>query len=215
VRRPALLRGACLTGGPLHLVLAATGMLHDEFVTPERTWRALSRDALQRSFAVNAIGPALIGKHTLGHLAKGVKSAFVALSARIGSISDNRLGGWHAYRASKAALSMLICNFAVELAVGNRSAICVGRHPGTVDSALSRPFLAGVQPERVFTPELSAARLLRVLDGLTPSQSGSCLPGTEPISPADAAAGSRARREIRRVYHTSRCQQESHQGNDP
>jgi NAD(P)-dependent dehydrogenase (short-subunit alcohol dehydrogenase family) len=163
---------ACLTGGPLHLVLVATGMLHDEFVRPEKTWRALSRDALQKSFAVNAIGPALIGKHTLGHLAKGVKSAFVALSARIGSISDNRLGGWHAYRASKAALNMLIRNFAVELAVGNRSAICVGLHPGTVDSALSRPFLAGVQPELVFTPELSAARLLRVLDGLTPAQTG-------------------------------------------
>ncbi len=162
----------CAADGPLHLVLVATGMLHDTSVKPEKSWRALAPDSLSRAFAVNAIGPALIGKHALSHLATVGKSAFVALSARVGSISDNRLGGWHAYRASKAALNMFIRTFAIELAARNRSAICVGLHPGTVESALSQPFLAGVKPAQIFSPAYSAECLLRVLDGLSPVQSG-------------------------------------------
>jgi NAD(P)-dependent dehydrogenase (short-subunit alcohol dehydrogenase family) len=158
--------------GPLDLVLVATGVLHDGSLQPEKSWRTLSAAALQRAFAVNAIGPALAARHLLPLLARDSKSVFAALSARVGSIADNRLGGWHAYRASKAALNMLVRTLAIELAQRNRAAICVALHPGTVDTRLSRPFQAGVPPERLMTPADSAARLLRVIDGLTPERSG-------------------------------------------
>lgn len=159
--------------GPLHLVLVATGVLHQgETLAPEKTWRALDPAAMARVFAINAIGPALIGKHMLGHLAKGEKAVFAALSARVGSISDNRLGGWHAYRASKAALNMMVRTFAIELGQRNRTACAVALHPGTVDTALSKPFQSGVRAERLFTPDQSAAHLLDVIDTLTPAQSG-------------------------------------------
>jgi NAD(P)-dependent dehydrogenase (short-subunit alcohol dehydrogenase family) len=158
--------------GPLHLVLVATGVLHTERMQPEKTWRSLSADALRRSFEINTVGPSLIAKHLLGKLASGDKAVFAALSARVGSIGDNRLGGWHAYRASKAALNMLVRTFAIELAVRNRTAICVGLHPGTVDTSLSHPFQANVEPRKLFSPAQSAAHLLRVIDSLTPARSG-------------------------------------------
>ncbi|MDP1908205.1 MAG: SDR family NAD(P)-dependent oxidoreductase [Hyphomicrobium sp.] len=159
--------------GPLHLVIVATGVLHQgEALAPEKTWRAMSPDAFARAFAINATGPALIAKHMLGHLAKGEKAVFAALSARVGSIADNRLGGWHAYRASKAALNMLIRNFAIELGQRNRTACAVALHPGTVDTALSQPFQSGVRPEKLFTPDQSAGHLLDVIDTLTLAHSG-------------------------------------------
>ncbi|MBL8560071.1 MAG: SDR family NAD(P)-dependent oxidoreductase [Hyphomonadaceae bacterium] len=159
--------------GPLHLVVVATGVLHDgAALSPEKTWRAQSPEAFARAFAINTTGPALIAKHMLGHLAKGEKAVFAALSARVGSISDNRLGGWHAYRASKAALNMLIRTFAIELAQRNRTACAAALHPGTVDTALSQPFQSGVRAERLFTPQQSAGHLLDVIDTLTPAQSG-------------------------------------------
>ena len=102
--------------GSLDLVIVATGVLHeDEHLRPEKTWRALDAGNLARVYQINTIGPALIAKHFLPLLAKDRKSVFAALSARVGSIADNHLGGWHAYRASKAALNMLIKNFAIEL----------------------------------------------------------------------------------------------------
>jgi NAD(P)-dependent dehydrogenase (short-subunit alcohol dehydrogenase family) len=158
--------------GPLHLVLVATGVLHTERMQPEKTWRSLSADALRRSFEINALGPALIAKHVLGKLASGDKAVFAALSARVGSIGDNRLGGWHAYRTSKAALNMLLKTLAIELAVRNRTAICVGLHPGTVDTSLSQPFQANVERQKLFSPASSAEHLLRVIDALTPARSG-------------------------------------------
>lgn len=159
--------------GPLHLVFVATGVLHEgPGMAPEKTWRALGPESMARAFAINTIGPALIGKHVLGHLAKGEKAVFAALSARVGSISDNRLGGWHAYRASKAALNMMVRNFGIELAQRNRTACAVALHPGTVDTLLSKPFQAGVRAEKLFTPDQSAGHLLDVIDSLTPAQSG-------------------------------------------
>jgi NAD(P)-dependent dehydrogenase (short-subunit alcohol dehydrogenase family) len=159
--------------GPLHLVIVATGVLHQgPEMTPEKSWRTLTPEAMARAFTINAIGPALIGKHMLGHLAKGEKAVFAALSARVGSISDNRLGGWHAYRASKVALNMIVRNFAIELGQRNRTACAVALHPGTVDTSLSKPFQAGVKPEKLFAPDQSAGHLLNVIDGLTPAQSG-------------------------------------------
>lgn len=160
------------SAGPLHLVIVATGLLHDAGQQPEKSWRGLTAAGLQRAFAVNATGPALVAKHFLPLLATDRKAVFAALSARVGSVEDNRLGGWHAYRASKAALNMLIRTLAVELARRNDHALCVGLHPGTVDTALSRPFQAGVPEGKLFTPARAAGQLLDVLDSLSPGHSG-------------------------------------------
>lgn len=156
-----------------HLIIVATGVLHDgDRLKPEKTWRELSATALDIAFRINAIGPALVAKHFLPLLARGRKSVFVALSARVGSITDNQLGGWHAYRSSKAALNMLIRTLSIELARRNPQALCVGFHPGTVDTALSKPFQAGVPAERLFSPEQSARHLLAVVDRLTAADTG-------------------------------------------
>ena len=160
-------------GVPVALVFVATGILHkDNEFRPEKTWRAQNRDAFARSFLINTVGPALVAKHFLPLLDCRMQSVFAALSARVGSIADNRLGGWHAYRASKAALNMLIRNYAIELERRNPLAVCVGLHPGTVDTALSQPFQAQIPPEQLFTPAFAASRLLGVLDKLMPNDSG-------------------------------------------
>ncbi len=159
--------------GSLHLVVVATGILHrGPDLKPEKTWRHLDADALTRVFRVNTVGPALVAKHFLPLLARDRKAALATLSARVGSISDNRLGGWHSYRASKAALNMLIKTFAIELARVNPSALCIGLHPGTVDSALSDPFQANVPTGKLFSADYSARSLLNVIDTLTPQHSG-------------------------------------------
>jgi len=163
---------AAAAEGPLDLVLVATGVLHGPALRPEKTWRSLDAAALAEAFAINATGPALIAKHTLGLLRRDTKSAFACLSARVGSIEDNRLGGWHAYRASKAALNMLVRSCAVELHQRNPGALCVALHPGTVDTRLSQPFQGGVDPAKLFAPTRSARALLGVLDRLTPADSG-------------------------------------------
>jgi NAD(P)-dependent dehydrogenase (short-subunit alcohol dehydrogenase family) len=162
--------------GPLDVVIVATGLLHrPPTITPEKTYRAIDATSMAESFAVNTIGPALIAKHLLPLLRKDARSVFAALSARVGSIGDNRLGGWHAYRASKAALNMLVRNFAIEMAVTNRHAVVVALHPGTVDTALSKPFQRGVAADKLFTPSQSAKHLLRVIEGLKPADSGCCI----------------------------------------
>lgn len=159
--------------GEIHLVVVATGVLHDKSgLSPEKTWRSVEARSLETAFRINAIGPTLIAKHFLPILAKNRKSVFAALSARVGSIEDNRLGGWHAYRASKAALNMLIKTLAIELSARNPSAICVGLHPGTVDTKLSKPFQRRVPAERLFSPARSAAALMKVIDGLDVEDSG-------------------------------------------
>lgn len=158
--------------GPLRLVVVATGLLHADGVQPEKHWGALDGVSLARLFAVNAIGPALLAKHLLPLLPRSGRSVFAALSARVGSIGDNRLGGWYGYRASKAALNMLLKTFAIELARRAPEAVCIGLHPGTVDTALSRPFRDRVPADRLFTPEQAARHLLRVIDTVTPADSG-------------------------------------------
>lgn len=159
--------------GQLHLVVVASGVLHHgETLQPEKTWRSLSAESLERAFRINTVGPALMAKHLLPLLARNRKSAFAALSARVGSISDNRLGGWHSYRASKAALNMLLKTVSIELTRVNPHALCIGLHPGTVDSGLSKPFQANVPKGKLFPPQLATSHLLTVIDGLTPEQSG-------------------------------------------
>ena len=125
-------------------------------------------------FAINTIGPALVAKHALPVLDKDHRSIFAALSARVGSISDNRLGGWHSYRASKAALNQIIRTCSIELARKNRTALCVGLHPGTVDTGLSEPFQSNVPDGKLFTPTRSATSLLSVLNGLDETDTGQC-----------------------------------------
>jgi NAD(P)-dependent dehydrogenase (short-subunit alcohol dehydrogenase family) len=158
---------------PVHFVFVATGILHaEQTLRPEKTWRTLDPVALAASYAVNAIGPALVAKHFLPLMPRETRSIFAALSARVGSISDNNLGGWYAYRAAKAGLNQLIRTFSLELAQKNKLAVCVGLHPGTVDTNLSKPFQSGVAPAKLFTPAISARHMLTVLDGLTPADSG-------------------------------------------
>lgn len=166
---------AARIGGPIDLCLVATGALTlPDGTGPEKSLRQIDPGAMAQAFALNTIGPALIAKHMLPLLPRDRRAVFAVLSARVGSIGDNRLGGWHAYRASKAALNMLVRNFAIELGRTHRQAICVGLHPGTVATRLSQPFQRGVAADRLFTPEVCASHLLRVIDGLTPDDSGHC-----------------------------------------
>ena len=163
---------AIAAGGDLDLVIVAIGMLSDgNAVQPEKSWRDQSMYAFEQIFRANTFGPALVAKHFLPLLPRKRRAVFAALSARVGSISDNRLGGWHAYRASKAALNMLIRNYALELSRKNPDAICVGLHPGTVATPLSAPFVSADR-SNVLSPQASAAHLLSVIDGLTPSDTG-------------------------------------------
>lgn len=157
-------------GSPPRLILDATGFLHDDDHRPEKSWRQLDPDHLARAFALNATGPALLMKHFLPLLPRDGKAVFATLSARVGSISDNRIGGWYAYRASKAALNQIVRCAAIELRRTHRDAVCVALHPGTVDTPLSTPFAkAGLE---VRPPETAAADLLAVLDALTPERTG-------------------------------------------
>lgn len=161
-------------GPPISLVFVASGLLHAADVAPEKSWRDLDADSPAKLFAVNATGPALVAKHFLPLLPRRGRSVFAALSARVGSIGDNRLGGWYGYRASKAALNMLVKTLSIELARGRPEALCVSLHPGTVDTPLSKPFQRGVDPEKLFEPALAAEQLLTVIDHLTPADSGGC-----------------------------------------
>ena len=158
-------------GPPPALVFIATGVLHHG-QEPERSYKTLSAEHLMRDYRVNAVGPALVARHFLPLMPRDRRAVFAALSARVGSIGDNRLGGWHSYRASKAALNMILRNLAIELARSHPQGVVAGLHPGTVDTGLSQPFQRGVTPGKLFTTAYSSERLLAVLDGLQPSDSG-------------------------------------------
>ncbi len=165
---------AATADGPLDLVILATGILHDgDAIAPEKRMRDIDPAVMRRVFEVNTIGPALVAKHFLPALRQKSPTVFAALSARVGSISDNRLGGWASYRASKAALNMLLRTLAIEHARTRPDSAVVALHPGTVDTALSRPFQGNVPDDKLFTPEFAAGRLLAVLDGVTSDDSGS------------------------------------------
>ena len=158
-------------GPPPTLVFVATGVLHDG-EEPERSYKTLSVEHMLRDYRVNTVGPALVAKHFLPLLPKDQQTMFAALSARVGSIGDNRLGGWHSYRASKAALNMILKNLSIEMARTHPLAVIAGLHPGTVATDLSAPFQKGVAPGKLFDADYSAERLLAVLDGLSPKDSG-------------------------------------------
>ena len=161
--------------GEFDLIIIATGLLHGEGVQPEKNIRALSHDAFSRSFLVNATGPAMTAQAFLPLLAKDRKAVLAALSARVGSISDNRLGGWYAYRASKAALNQIMRTLAIEWNRRFKEAILLALHPGTVDTPLSGPFQGNVPDGKLFTPEYSAGKLLEVIDAAGPEDSGTLI----------------------------------------
>ncbi|MEM1366287.1 MAG: SDR family NAD(P)-dependent oxidoreductase, partial [Pseudomonadota bacterium] len=161
---------AAKAAGTVGLVFDATGFLHDETISPEKALRQLTQEAMEKNFRLNAMGPALVMKHFLPLFPREGRAVFATLSARVGSISDNSLGGWHSYRASKAALNQFVRCAAIELKRTHQDAVCVALHPGTVQSDLSAPFAkAGLN---VRPPGEAAADLLRVIDGLTPAQTG-------------------------------------------
>jgi len=160
-------------GCPLNLVINCAGVLHTaDGMAPERRLREVRGDWLARAFAVNAAGPVLLARHLEDLLPRRDRAVFASLSARVGSIGDNRLGGWYAYRASKAAQNMLLKTLSVELPRRARGAIVVALHPGTTDTDLSRPFQAAVPPEKLFPPERAARQLLDVIDRLRPEDNG-------------------------------------------
>lgn len=159
-------------GSPLDLAVIAVGILHEDGRMPEKAMRELDGSALARDFEVNTIGPALALKHFAPLLARDRRAVIAALSARVGSISDNRTGGWYGYRASKAALNMIVRTAAIEIARSRPLAVCVALHPGTVDSRLSLPFQRGVPSDRLFTPQRAAGQLIDVLAGLDAKVSG-------------------------------------------
>ena len=158
--------------GPVDAVIVASGVLHRGDIQPEKTLRSIDADAMLEVFRINTVGPVLLAKHFLPLLRRDARTLFAALSARVGSITDNRLGGWASYRASKAALNMLLRTAAIEHRRRWPDSIVVGLHPGTVDTSLSSPFQGRVPEGKLFTPAYSVERLLDVLNGLDAGNSG-------------------------------------------
>ena len=161
------------SGQKLDIVVVATGLLHrGTAVQPEKSLRDIDPDAMIEAFRTNTVGPALVAKHFLPRFRREGKTVFAALSARVGSIGDNRLGGWTSYRASKSALNMVLKTLSVEHARRFPDGIVAALHPGTVDTALSAPFQRRVPEDKLFTPAQSVACLLSVIDGLTAADTG-------------------------------------------
>ena len=164
-------RAAALIGarGPLHLVIDATGFLHDEHIRPEKALRQLSYEGFAKNFLLNAIGPAYLIKHFHALLPRDEPSAFGLLSAKVGSIEDNQIGGWYAYRAAKAAMNQIVKTASVEIARKWPEAVLLALHPGTVATPLSEPFRGS---RDVFTPEHATLRLLETINSAIGGKTG-------------------------------------------
>ncbi|WP_170327124.1 SDR family NAD(P)-dependent oxidoreductase [Ruegeria arenilitoris] len=158
--------------GSFDLILVATGALEINGAAPEKTIRAVSAQAMMDQFALNAVGPALVLSHAARLLPSNRRAVFAVLSARVGSIGDNRLGGWVSYRAAKAAVNQIVRTAAIELARTHKQAICVALHPGTVKTEFTRKYL-GRHP--AVTPDDAASNLLGVMGQLTPADTGGFL----------------------------------------
>jgi NAD(P)-dependent dehydrogenase (short-subunit alcohol dehydrogenase family) len=156
----------------LDLVVYCVGLLHDGPFQPEKSLQQLEAHQLLRSFQVNAVGAGLMAKHLLPLLKHDKPSVLAAISAKIGSIGDNRLGGWYGYRASKAALNMLMKTASIEYSRKSPNTIVALLHPGTTDTRLSKPFQRGVPPEKLFPVERTVSQLMAVIDALKPADSG-------------------------------------------
>lgn len=156
----------------LHLVLYCVGVLHDGPLQPEKSLQQIQADRLLRYFQINSIGAVLLAKHVLPLLKPSDRSVFASISAKVGSIGDNQLGGWYGYRASKAALNMLMRTVAIEYSRKSPKTIVVLLHPGTTDTRLSQPFQRNVAPEKLFAVDRTVAQLMAVIDALKPDDSG-------------------------------------------
>ncbi|MDG1436168.1 MAG: SDR family NAD(P)-dependent oxidoreductase [Rickettsiaceae bacterium] len=156
----------------LDYIIVATGVLSTDNIMPERSIKELSYDKFNKVLAINTIGPALIGKHFIQKLHKDNRSVFAVLSARLGSISDNNLGGWYSYRCSKSALNMIIKNMSIEIRYKTPKLIIVGMHPGTVKGKLSDPFSRGISKDKIFDASYSVSKMIDVITSLTIDDSG-------------------------------------------
>ena len=156
----------------LNHIIVATGILHSKSFGPEKSIKDINHESMTKVMSVNTIGPSLVGRYFIPLLTKDTKSVLAFLSARVGSISDNKLGGWYSYRASKTALNQIIKNFSIELKRTNPEAVVLGLQPGTVDSNLSEPFKKNVAKGKLFSPEQSMELLLGVIEKVTIEDSG-------------------------------------------
>ncbi|MBE9000145.1 SDR family NAD(P)-dependent oxidoreductase [Nostoc sp. LEGE 12447] len=159
----------------LHLVVNCVGLLHEDTLQPEKSLRQINSENLLRYFQINSIGAVLLAKHLLPLLRHGERSVFASISAKLGSIGDNQLGGWYGYRASKTALNMLMRTAAIEYKRSCPKALIVTLHPGTTDTRLSRPFQGNVPAEKLFTVERTVTQLLTVIEQLQEGDSGQFL----------------------------------------
>jgi NAD(P)-dependent dehydrogenase (short-subunit alcohol dehydrogenase family) len=156
----------------LHLVINCVGLLHDDNLQPEKSLRQLDSENLLRYFQINSIGAVLLAKHLLPLFRHPEHSVFACISAKLGSITDNQLGGWYGYRASKAALNMFMRTAAIEYSRSSPKTLVVTLHPGTTDTRLSRPFQGNVSPEKLFSVERTVTQLLTVIEQLQQGDSG-------------------------------------------
>lgn len=164
---------AAMKPEPPDWVIVASGVLTlADGTGPERSYKRLDPHTLAEVLALNTIGPAIIAKHMFPLMQRDSHWVLAAISARVGSITDNGLGGWHSYRASKAALNMLLKNFALEMGRTHKKGVVAGLHPGTVDSELSKPFQSNLPEGQLTAPNQAAANLIAVLGNLTPADSG-------------------------------------------
>ena len=156
-------------------VIIASGILHTESFGPEKSIKDLNYETFAKVYSINTIGPALIGRYFIPLLNKNEKSVIAFLSARVGSISDNKLGGWYSYRSSKTALNQIVKNFSIELKRSNKNAIVLALQPGTVESNFSEPFKKNVSQEKLFSPEYSVELLSKVIESSSEVDSGNLI----------------------------------------
>jgi|TARA_B110000263_G_scaffold208958_1_gene190818 NAD(P)-dependent dehydrogenase (short-subunit alcohol dehydrogenase family) len=158
----------------LNKIIISIGILHNDRICPEKRIDDFKKDQFNEIMHSNVVIPSLIIKHFHKKMSKEYPSVIAILSARVGSISDNRSGGWYSYRASKAGLNMIIKNLSIELRRSNKNLIVTGLHPGTVESNLSQPFQKSIENSKIFSPDYSVSKLSSVIDNLSVSDSGKC-----------------------------------------
>jgi NAD(P)-dependent dehydrogenase (short-subunit alcohol dehydrogenase family) len=156
-------------------IIIASGILHTESFGPEKSIKDLNYETFAKVYSINTIGPALIGRYFIPLMNKNEKSVIAFLSARVGSISDNSLGGWYSYRSSKTALNQIVKNFSIELKRINKNAIALALQPGTVESRFSEPFKKNVSKNKLFTPDYSVGMLSQVIESSSLNESGNLL----------------------------------------
>ena len=154
-------------------IIIATGILHTDQINPEKSINGINFESLKDVFQVNVFGPILLVKNLLPLIKKSQGVKIVFLTARVGSISDNEIGGWYSYRSSKSALNMMISNLSIELQRANKEHIVIGIHPGTVKSNLSEPFLRHVK-HNIFSPRESVELMSQVISNISQKDSGKC-----------------------------------------